>query len=57
MKVQCIDNKEYEDILLDGLTMMKVYEVVEVTPFSYEVIDDDGDSWLYHKDLFIIVEE
>ena len=55
MKAQCIDSSDS-----DGgyLTIMKIYEVVGVTPDYYKLEEDDiGVNWFYSKDRFIIIEE
>jgi len=51
MKVQCIDDKGI------SLTLMKIYEAVEVSKNWYEIRDAAGMPHIYSAARFIEVEE
>ena len=53
MKVRCIKNRN-----LDGLlTTNKIYDVVEITRFSYIIVNDVGILTTLLKDGFISLKE
>ena len=58
MKVKIIENERKSsgcytgDILKD-----KIYNVENVEKDYYRIIDESGEDYIYHKDLFEIIEE
>lgn len=53
MKVLCIDNSHVKDYLTRG----KAYEVIDYSPLSYLITDDQGDDVWYGNIRFIEFEE
>ncbi|MBO5212856.1 MAG: hypothetical protein J6B60_04870 [Clostridia bacterium] len=58
MKVRVIESKRtlancYTGDLLEG----KVYNVDNVEKNFYRITDESGEDYIYHKDLFEIVEK
>ena len=52
MKVKCIENNGRKYLTVD-----KTYEVIAIYNNDYRIIDDDGDKYLYSKELFKSVSE
>lgn len=58
MKVRIIENQRqfsgcYTGDLLEG----KVYTVENIEKNYYRIIDESGEDYIYHKDLFEIIED
>lgn len=57
MTVKCIDNKTYSDDPDRPLTIGREYKVIEEHGSFYTVINDDGESQMYSKSRFELIEE
>ena len=61
MKVVCIDDHTLSSgKKIDGLTVGKIYEVIDFTqssPWIYEIIDDNGQPTWYNDSVLIPLEK
>ena len=58
MRVRVIESKRtLANCYTGDLLNNKVYEVVSVEKNFYRIVDESGEDYIYHKDLFEIVEE
>ena len=61
MKVVCIDDHTLSSgKKIDGLTVGKIYEVIDFTqssPWVYEIIDDNGQPTWYNDSVLMPLEK
>ena len=61
MKVVCIDDHTLSSgKKIDGLTVGKIYEVIDFTqssPWIYEIIDDNGQPTWYNDSVLMPLEK
>lgn len=58
MKVRIIENERKNSGCYTGdLLKDKVYNVESIEKNYYRIVDESGEDYIYHKDLFEIVEK
>ena len=58
MKVRVIESQRVlANCCTEDLIKGKIYNVENVEKNFYRIIDESGEDYIYHKDLFEIVEE